>query len=69
MSRQPKSGIAARLHMKALGGDSALTALWVVLHVPAALLIGHLLTDHATAAAAPSPPGPAAMADDIAPPA
>ncbi|MGW6202201.1 hypothetical protein ACWF9B_00890 [Streptomyces sp. NPDC055089] len=68
MSRQGERKLAARLHMRALGGDGALTALWAVLHVPAALLIGHVLTDEATAAAAASPPVPVAMADDAAPP-
>ncbi|EGX61833.1 hypothetical protein SZN_00690 [Streptomyces zinciresistens K42] len=67
MSRHPVSAVAARLRVNALGGDSALTALWVALHVPAALLLGHVLTDHATVAAT-APPGSAAMADDTAPP-
>lgn len=60
--------MAARLRVKDLGGDSVLTAVWVALHVPAALLLGHLLTDPATATAAAPLPGPAAMADDTAPP-
>ncbi|MGW1159417.1 hypothetical protein ACWD48_14550 [Streptomyces sp. NPDC002519] len=68
MSRHPAPAVAARLRVKALGGDSALTALWVALHIPAALLIGHLLTDDATAAVATASPGPAAMVDDTAPP-
>ncbi|NBM14683.1 hypothetical protein [Streptomyces sp. GC420] len=69
MSRRPDlPGIAARLRVKDLSGDSVLTAVWVALHVPAALLLGHLLTDHATATAAAPPPGPATMAGDTAPP-
>ncbi|MER7688230.1 hypothetical protein [Streptomyces sp. NPDC097610] len=67
MSGHRASAIAARLRVNALGGDSALTALWVALHVPAALLLGHVLTDHATAAVT-APPGSAAMADNTAPP-
>ncbi|MEU6290317.1 hypothetical protein [Streptomyces sp. NPDC046988] len=68
MSRQPERKLTARPRMKALGGDGALTALWVALHVPAALVIGHDLTDEATAAAAASSPAPVAMADDAASP-
>ncbi|MFD7862239.1 hypothetical protein [Streptomyces sp. NPDC059783] len=52
MSRQPERKLAARPRMNALGGDGALTALWVALH----------------AAAAASPLVPVAMADDAAPP-
>ncbi|WP_157876832.1 hypothetical protein [Streptomyces graminilatus] len=69
MSRRPDlPGMAARLRVKDLDGDSVLTAVWVALHVPAALLLGHLLTDHAPATAAAPPPMAAATADDTTPP-
>lgn len=60
--------MAARLRVKDLGGDSVLTAVWVALHVPAALLLGQVLTDHATVTAVVPSPGAAVMADDTAPP-
>jgi hypothetical protein len=60
--------VNGRLHAYAPDSDTVLTSLWVVLHLPALLLLGHLLDDHHAHPAEARTVVPTAAAEDVPPP-